>query len=277
MTWSRPFFTLLELSDQVQFCLPAPFLFLKFIDVLCSEGKAQIINEELGEFSQKDIPVWSWPRNGHSWDPPRSPLRFPFQSACLPDFLVPWFSQLFAGNSEIAVLIALRINQVNEQSHFLRHSNRCCFSSGDQLSWVLGSWMQLKPQGLPVLSGNTAPVAFLTVRDDLATGQAGCCPGLMWCFLSSRVPAGPPPPEVTLIPQLWWLVPMGPVVWSKMEMLRGFGPGCVPQPFRRESGSSSAPLAYLPSHPEEALWVWRPWQLGFLPFDDLRLYGKPRK
>lgn len=57
MTWSRPFFTLLELSDQVQFCLPAPFLFLKFIDVLCSEGKAQIINEELGEFSQKDIPV----------------------------------------------------------------------------------------------------------------------------------------------------------------------------------------------------------------------------
>ena len=45
------------------------------------------------------------------------------------------------------------------------------------LSWVLGSWMQLKPQGLPVLSGNTAPVAFLTVRDDLATGQAGCCPG----------------------------------------------------------------------------------------------------
>ena len=64
-----------------------PFSFLKFIDVLCSEGKAQIINEELGEFSQKDIP-----------DPdqetdipgtPRNPLRCPFQSACLPDFLVP--------------------------------------------------------------------------------------------------------------------------------------------------------------------------------------------
>ena len=50
---------------------------------------------------------------------------------------------------------------------------------GDQLSWVLGSWMQLKPEGLPVLRGNTAPVAFLTDRDDLVTGQAGCCPGLM--------------------------------------------------------------------------------------------------
>ena len=57
VTWSRLFFTLLELSDQVQFCLPASFLFLKFIDALCSEGKAQIINEVLGEFSQKDIPV----------------------------------------------------------------------------------------------------------------------------------------------------------------------------------------------------------------------------
>lgn len=56
VTWSRLFFMLLELSDQVQFCLPASSFF-KFIDVLCSEGKAQIINEVLGEFSQKDIPV----------------------------------------------------------------------------------------------------------------------------------------------------------------------------------------------------------------------------
>lgn len=60
VTWSRLFFTLLELSDQVQFCLPASFLFLNLlmcyvVDVLCR--KAQIINEVLGEFSQKDIPV----------------------------------------------------------------------------------------------------------------------------------------------------------------------------------------------------------------------------
>lgn len=56
----------------------------------------------------------------------------------------------------------------------------------------------------------------------------------------------------------------------------GFGPGCVPQPFRRESGSSSGPLAYLLSSRGGSVSL-ETLATGFLPFDDLRLYGKPRK
>ena len=82
--------------------------------------------------------------------------------------------------------------------------------------------MQLELQGLVVLS-DTAPLAFQTGWDDLATGQAGSvslC--LTRCCLRLRIPAGPPP-EVTLIPLLLSMVPagQGQVVRSAMEMLQG--------------------------------------------------------
>lgn len=129
------------------------------------------------------------------------------------------------------------------------------------LSWVLGSRMQPKLQGLSVLS---ASVAFQSLRWLSNRASGLCFPCLIRCCLSLQDPAGPPP-EVTLIPLLLLLVPVGCVVWSKMEMLQGVRLWLCAAGW--EGSSASVTLAsYLPSHLNWCL-VWRPWWLGFLPSD----------
>lgn len=178
------------------------------------EEKASIVDEELGEFSQ-ETPVFSRARTRHFWNP-RRPLTFPFQSPCLPEFSFPNLVR-FCMNLRNGCIDPIKNQPSESQSHFLTHRNRCCFPLETALlgPGVSDAAQASGPSSAKWSHSFSDSVRWLSNR----TGQL-CFPLPGTLLPRPSAPAGPPP-EVTLIPLLWLLVPLGRAVCSKMEMLQG--------------------------------------------------------
>lgn len=92
--------------------------------------------------------------------------------------------------------------------------------------------------------------------------------------LSRHVPAGPPP-EVTVIPLLllcWCL--WAAFCEARWRCSRGFGSDCVLQAGKAVQHLLLS-LPICPPNLTDALWVWWPWWLGFLPSDYWSLENQP--